>query len=604
LILLPLSLLYGLGGDVRVLLGVQTLVLAAGALPLYRLHRDLRGESRRDPRTTGRANLEALLLAAAYLVYLPLHYVQMADFHPSALVVPLLIAAWRAMRLGRWRAYYVWLLLAFSCRVDAAFCALGLGLVLVLWRPKPLFSSGSPKQAWWASSGFHGLLTLVAAAVWLALDLYVVVPLVRGLYGSGAGDLVLRRFGALGNSPLDIARSVISRPLWVLSLLAQRDKLQALFDLLAPAGVLSLLGPWALAPALPVLLINLLAGSTWQQSVHAHYMAPVIPFIWVAAAEGIAAVQRVAVAQRTAGRTRNATGRRDRIGCRLARWLRWAFQGTHLAAFALLCSLLTAVVLSSYPPGIRFQLANYWPGRGSASSYRQAQRAVVAAVPDEASVCAQIDLYPHLARRREASLFPYCRLEGDRTAEYVLLDLDASSVKSPLDYHAFYKTVTAWLSRPDYGVVQQKGGVLLLQQGASREALPQVLANLDVYGREFYRVTYVQVAVPAEMDRSDLYRVPVTLRNVGSQTWHSRGQLPVRLSYRWWTESGALLLEDSLRTDLPHRVEPGHEIRLRARIHTPREPGHYILEWDLVREGDAWFGDMGAAMLRQMVTIR
>ena len=106
------------------------------------------------------------------------------------------------------------------------------------------------------------------------------------------------------------------------------------------------------------------------------------------------------------------------------------------------------------------------------------------------------------------------------------------------------------------------------------------------------------------MERSDLYRVPVTLRNVGSQTWHSWGQLPVRLSYRWWTHSGALLLEDSLRTDLPHRVEPGHEVRLRAQIHTPRAPGHYVLEWDLVREGDAWFGDMGANMLRQSVEIR
>ena len=117
-------------------------------------------------------------------------------------------------------------------------------------------------------------------------------------------------------------------------------------------------------------------------------------------------------------------------------------------------------------------------------------------------------------------------------------------------------------------------------------------------------MSYLQVALPAEMDRSDLYRVPITLRNIGSQTWHSHGQLPVRLSYRWWTESGALLLEDSLRSDLPHRVEPGHEVGLRALIHTPSEPGRYILEWDLVREGDAWFGDMGAKMLRQRVVIR
>jgi hypothetical protein len=233
-----------------------------------------------------------------------------------------------------------------------------------------------------------------------------------------------------------------------------------------------------------------------------------------------------------------------------------------------------------------------------------AQRAVVAAVPEGASVCAQSDLYPHLARRRDACLFPYCRLEGQENAEYVVLDLDASSVKSPLDYHAFYKLATAWLTRPDYGVVVQEGGVLLLKRGAPHEVLPEVLEALDRYGRDFYRVTYVKAALPARMVRNDLYRVPLTLRNIGSQTWHSRDQLPVRVSYRWWTGSGALLLEGSLRTPLPHRVEPGHEVRLHALIHTPRQPGRYVLEWDLVREGDAWFGDMGGAMLRQEVEIQ
>jgi hypothetical protein len=106
------------------------------------------------------------------------------------------------------------------------------------------------------------------------------------------------------------------------------------------------------------------------------------------------------------------------------------------------------------------------------------------------------------------------------------------------------------------------------------------------------------------LDASDLIRVPVTLRNTGSQAWHSRGQLPVRLSYRWWTTGGSLLLVDPMRTDLPHRVEPGHEVSMRAWVRTPTEPGRYILEWDMVREGDAWFGDKGAAMLRQVVTVQ
>jgi hypothetical protein len=100
----------------------------------------------------------AALLATAYVLYLPLHYIHMADFHPSALMVPLLIAAWRAKALSRWRWYYVWLLLSLCCRVDAAFAAMALGLVIAF----------GPKE-----HRMHGVYTLALASAWLAIDLAI-----------------------------------------------------------------------------------------------------------------------------------------------------------------------------------------------------------------------------------------------------------------------------------------------------------------------------------------------------------------------------------------------------------------------------------------------
>jgi uncharacterized membrane protein len=579
LIFIPLSTLYWLWSDPRTLLVVQTIFLAAGAVPLYGLAVD-----RLPHQEKGRgAALPALLLAAAYLLYLPLHYVHMADFHPSALMVPLLIAAWWAMCRAKPRQYYAWLVLAMSCRIDAAFVALALGVVIALWPSVAGGDSGARKQ---------GLYTVALAVGWLAFNFGVVVPLAQRIYGPGAGDLVARRFGTLGEGPLAIARTVATRPAFVLAQFADRDKLQVFIDLLAPAGFVPLLGPLALLPALPVLAINLLAESTWQHSVHAHYMAPVIPFLWIAAVEGLAwlSTKRGVIRARPLART------------------------VKLATFTVICALLVSIVLSPFPPGKGFHLANYW----QPSTYQEDLRAVVALVPPGATTCVQSDLHPHLAQRRDAALYPYCELteEEEEEAEYVVLDLDAASTKSPLDFHAFYMLIDTWLSREDYGVIAQRGGVLLLKRGASRDSIPEVLAALDAYGRDFYRVQYVHAGLPGgqeaepggqeagELKANDLYRVPVTLRNVGSQTWHSRGQLPVRLSYRWWTADGALLLVDSMRTDLPHRVEPGNKIKLDAWVRTPSEPGQYILEWDMLREGDAWFGDMGAEMLRQVVTVR
>jgi len=546
LIFIPLSALYWLWADPRILLIVQTLFLAAGALPLYLLICDRQ-----------QSVLLATLLASAYLLYLPLHYVNMADFHASALMVPLLIAAWRAMREERWRWYYFWLVLAQSCRIDAVFAALALGAVIAMWQ------KGRRR---------HGLYTLALAAAWLAINFGIVVPLVRQAYGPGAGDLVGRRFGTLGGDAMGVFRTLVTRPAFVMAQFADREKLQTVFDLLAPLGFLPLLNPPALLPALPVLAINLLAESAWQSSVHAHYMAPVIPFVWIAAGEGSIWLAKKVRPQ-------------------------WTLL---LATFIWINTFLVSYVYSPFPPGMAFHLAEFF----QPSPYVENLRTVTALIPDGASVCAQSDIHPHVSQRRDASLFYHCQLDDGEEAEYVVLDVDATSAKSPLGHHAFYELVDAWLARKEYGVIAQQGGVLLLHRGAPRRNMPDVIAALDEYGRAFYRIDFVSARLPRRLEAGELVRVPVTLRNTGSQGWHSMGQLPVRLAYRWLSAGGAPLAVDALRTDLPHRVDPGQTVRLRAWLLAPPEPGQYTLEWDVLREGDAWFGDMGATTLRQQVTIR
>jgi hypothetical protein len=268
-------------------------------------------------------------------------------------------------------------------------------------------------------------------------------------------------------------------------------------------------------------------------------------------------------------------------------------------AFTAINTFLVSFCLSPFPPGARCRLADYV----QPSVYEENLRAVVALVPDGASVCAQSDIHPHLSQRRDAALFPRCWLGPEEVTEYVIVDLDATSIKSPLDYHAFYQMVDLWLGWEEVGVVVQQGGVLLLQRGASRVQVPEVQAALQAYGRRFYRVAFTEARLPRRLRANRLYEIPVSLRNTGSQCWDARGQLPVRLSYRWWADGGLQLPQESLRTNLPHRVKPGNGVKVRVRVLTPEQPGRYTLEWDLVREGDAWFKDKGAATLRHVVTV-
>lgn len=553
LIFIPLSALYWLWADPCILLVVQTLCLAAGAIPLYGLVRDQTGNA-----------LWGALIAAAYLLYLPLHYVNMTEFHPSALMVPLLIAAWQSMRKAHWWAYYLWIGLALACRIEAAVVLSALGVVMLVWR------GGRAKANW-----RRGLATMLIALAWLAFDFGLVLPLVRNAYGPGAGSLIERRFGALGSTPLDMARNVIANPGLLLAQLADREKLQTLFDLYAPLGFTSIFNLPALLPALPVLAINLLADSEWQSTIHAHYMAPVIPFVWIAAGEMLAWLAR----------------RRDR---------RWPYRaGTALALFIAINTLLASFLFSPYPPGKSFHIKNYY----QESVYDDNLRAILALVPPEASVCAQSDLHPHLSQRRDALLFYRCALSENEQAEYVVLDLDAAASKSPLDFHTFYELVDLWLEGEEYGVIAQRGGALLLRLGAPRENIDEVREALADYGESMYRVEYLSADAPAQMQVKQLEQVTLRVRNTGSQCWEAGPWLPVRVSYRWWTEGGALLVSESLRTNVPYRVEPGNEATIDVRIATPPSPGRYVLEWDMLREGDAWFSERGGQTFRQTVVV-
>ena len=541
---IAISALYWLWADPRLLFIIQTAFLAAGAIPLYILACD-----------KTKSPLSAVALTAAYLMYLPLHYITMFEFHPSVLMVPFLFLALLGAERRSWLMYWLGLILALTCRVDAAFAGLALGVYLVLAR-----------QRW------QGVLTLAVCLAWLVLDFNVVTPWIKHLYDFRGQDLLARRFGEANGGPWGLIAHYLTHPTLIAPLLLDREKLQTVFDLFMPLGFLPLLSPGLFLPATPVLIINLLAESTWQSTIHAHYMAPVLPFLFAAAASII-------------GRL----GRRDR-GDQPA-------VPTSLASFVLINTLLVTIFFSPYPPGKRFHWADYH----QPSIHEENLQHIIALVPAEALVCAQSDIFPHLSQRQDIYLFPFIA-----DAEYVIVDLDATAEKSPSGFHTFYAQVNELLENPDFGVIAQAGGVLLFRRGADRSNLPAVRQALDAYGRDFYRVAFLDYRLPTRLRADELYRVQVTIQNTGSQCWWSRDWHPVRLTYRWFhADSQTQVLEvTSLRTDMPYIVKPGTTITLRPFLLTPPQPGTYILEWDMVREEAAWFSDQGADTLRLVVEIK
>jgi uncharacterized membrane protein len=545
LIFLALAPFYRLWPNPVLLLIVQTLALGLSAWPLFLAFVSLEEKERG-------AEWVALLLTAAYLAYLPLHYLNMTAFHTNGLMPFFLTWALYAAIRERWRLYSLALLGALVCRADAAFVVGGLGLVLLICRKT-----------------VPGILSLSLSVSWFVFDFFVIVPWVESFYGLDPVGLVNQRFGqyGIGSGPLEILWGILHQPQELIKTLLARDKVQTGFDLLMPLGGLPLAGPLWLIPAVPVTLANLLASSDWQSSVRAHYFAPVPPFLFFAAGVAIHWI----------------SAKRDVL---------WR---DGLSLYVLASTLMVGFFLSPFPPGHNFHLGSIW----NRSHHHHAIARVLTQVSPDSALSAQSDLIPHVANRRQLYIFS----TGTSTADEVLLDLDNAAERAPLDYFAFYQSVDRLMDNPEYGLVAWEDGVLLLRRGMAHDPT-HLWALRRAYDEAFYRVTWLNHDAPTKMVPHELYPVRVCFKNEGSQGWRSQDWYPVFLAYHWLTEDGSnVVLWDSERTPFPFTLYPGRQLCLTALVVSPEMPGIYELQFDLVREDRAWFGDKDSEPFSVTVSV-
>ena len=103
--------------------------------------------------------------------------------------------------------------------------------------------------------------------------------------------------------------------------------------------------------------------------------------------------------------------------------------------------------------------------------------------------------------------------------------------------------------------------------------------------------------------------IELTIRvtNPTRETWphlgDASGAFSVQLSYRWRTPEGKIVVSDGLRTPLPEDLTPGASAEVIARIKTPPEPGHYLLNLSMVQESVAWFSNRQTPPLSIQVAV-
>jgi len=452
----PIFILVGtvfwLWDDVRAILLLQAVAIALGAIPLFALARNKLGEPL------------ALGVSAAYLLNPSLQSATLTEFHAIPLAVPLILWAFWAIDARRWRQFLIAALLVAAVKEEAALLAAGLG-VWAMWRV--VISPQKTKRGL-----IIGAAVTIAALFWFVLATFVIVPAYGAEIHRTAQSVYFERYGALGNSPLSIVKSIFTRPGLVWSVASEPARVRYLLTLFAGFGFLSVFGLDVLLLSLPVLLANLLSAYPAQYYGDFHYTAPLIPYFAVAAIYGVG---------------------------RLLRFFRTTTLRPKLMATIVLIWLLGWSGYVYVQMG-RGPLASGYD-RAPITAHDRLLDRFLAQIPPAAPVSATAALHPHLSHRRFIYQFPYgltAQLPA-LPAEWALLDVTGDTDMAPGDLR---DQVIAMLAG-DWGVADAADGYLLLHRGAGNKTIPEAFYDFarssdDPQARaQTYPLTFASIAADA-----------------------------------------------------------------------------------------------------------
>ena len=245
----------------ELLLTVQAIVVALGALPVFWLARKHVGSER-----------AGLAFALVYLLYPATEWLTLNEFHPVALACPFLLFAFWYLDEDRLVPFAVFAVLAMTTKEEIGLVVAGLGVWYAVRRRE--------RRTGGIVAGAGLLVSAIAIAV--------VIP----HFNAGADSAFYGRYDAIGGSAGGIAKTAVTHPWRLLEQAFQTGDVHYLLQLAAAAGAPVRVAPLLLVAALPELALNLLSATPTQTSIHFHYVAGAIPPLVIASVLGAGALAR------------------------------------------------------------------------------------------------------------------------------------------------------------------------------------------------------------------------------------------------------------------------------------------------------------------------
>ncbi|MBF2068969.1 MAG: DUF2079 domain-containing protein [Fischerella thermalis M48_A2018_028] len=254
----PLALLYKIYPSAYWLLAVQAVSLALGAVPTYYLALQ-----------AGLKESQAVAMAAVYLLYPLIFNVNLFEFHPEVMAIPVFLGVVLAARLGKIGWFCLGTIFILGCKAVLSLTVTAMGFWLLVFERRR----------------FYGTFALIAGISWFLIASQVIIP-----FFSNSEVAAVSRYSYLGDSVIAIASNLLLKPNIVLERVFSLKTLEYLALLVAP--LIWGLTPKHLTPlvsAIPALVLNILSDKPAQRDLIHQYSLPILPFLIVAVIASLAA---------------------------------------------------------------------------------------------------------------------------------------------------------------------------------------------------------------------------------------------------------------------------------------------------------------------------
>ncbi len=411
--------LYAVFQTPLLLLFLQSLFLGTAAYPLYLIARSRLGKS------------FALAIAAAYLLYPPLGNTNLFETHFDAYAVFFLFFTLYFFEVEKFWKFLVFALLAISCKENIGAAIFMIGVYGLVRR----------RSARWT------FLPMALGAAWFIISIGVLVPMLSKsmkVQLNSDNYMFMELYRHFGKGIFGIAKGMLSEPFDTIRFAFTPGKLSYLAQIFAPLAFTPLLAPSALMMAIPLFLQNLLAGKWTFTSIHYHYTALLIPFIFFASVVGI-----------------------ERISKSAAPFLK----KSNLKVYFLVAAVASSIFLEA-PQMELYKIFRLY----RIDEYSKEKEKVLDRIPKDASVIATFQFLPRLANRHDVyplnwllvrdKVHASCGYEPPANLEYTLIDFN----EPLMTRGAFFPpsapgNIRSFLEAGDWRVAMAFNDIVLFRKG-------------------------------------------------------------------------------------------------------------------------------------------